>query len=320
MTRRTDGDATRVEPRRLPRRPTGVNRTPLAAPAAVLTLALLLSGCAERSTGATPAATPTTPAAQLPAGDALVLRVQYVGGFVTPEMLAGRLPLVSVYADGRVISEGPVAAIHPGPAWPNVLVHQADRATVQQLVDAALAAGIAETTDLGSPGIADAPATRFTLSTAEGTTVREVYALREGDGDPMLTEEQQAERAELLELFTELTDLPSTLAPAGSAPAAYEPTAIAALVRPEAAAEGDPILEPLADQPALAWPGPALPGEPIAPDLTCVLASGDQARAVREAAQGANALTPWTTGDGARWSLSFRPLLPQETGCADLGD
>ena len=45
-----------------------------------------------------------------------MLRVGYTGGFVSPPATAGRLPLISVYADGRVISEGPVAAIYPGPA------------------------------------------------------------------------------------------------------------------------------------------------------------------------------------------------------------
>jgi hypothetical protein len=39
---------------------------------------------------------------------------------------------------------------------------------------------------------------------------------------------------------------------------------------------------------------------------------------VLEAARGGNASTPWVTGDGSRWSVAFRPLLPDETGCADL--
>jgi len=297
-----------------------MTRHSAAAPATVA-LVLLLSGCAERSAGE--AAIPTldgmVPTVGLPDGDALVLQVEHVGGFVTPETTVGRLPLVSVYADGRVISEGPVAAIYPASAWPNVQVAQADRATVQELVDAALAAGVAETDDLGSPGIADAPSTRFTLVTAAGTTVREVYALVEGEGEGAtsgLTEEQQAGRGELLELYTELGDLPYSLAPQGEAPASYEPTAVAALARPWVAPENDP----LADQPALAWPGPALPGEPVGPDLGCVVAAAEQATAVRAAASRANALTPWAGADGARWYVTFRPLLPGETGCADLAD
>jgi hypothetical protein len=294
-----------------------VTRTSAVVPVAALGLALLLSGCAERSgAGATPATTGPAPAALPDDGSALVLQVGQTGGFLTPEMLAGRLPWISVYADGRVLSEGPVPAIHPGPAWPDVQLQQADRATVQALVQHALDAGVAGTTDLGTPGIADAPSTRFTVTTTAGTTVREVYALTEGAGSAGdLTAEQQAARAELAGLVTELTDLPLTLAPEGQAPASYEPTAVAALVRPWSAPEGDPFL---ADQPELPWPGPALAGEPVGPGVSCTVATGDQARAVTDAARGANTLTPWSTGDGARWSISFRPLLPHETGCADL--
>jgi hypothetical protein len=321
MTRRTDGDATGwVEPRPPPARPRSVTRIHAVVPAAALGLLLLLSACADRGGGgAVPASTePTgTQTADLPDdGNTLVLEVAYTGGFVGPEMLAGRLPLISVYADGRVISEGPVAAIYPGYAWPNVQLQQTDRETVQTLVDHALAAGVAETTDLGRPGIADAPSTRFTLTTASGTVVREVYALTEGTGGTSgLTEEQQAARAELSDLFTELTDLPATLGPEGQAPAAYQPAEVAALARPWSASGSDPSL---GEQPALPWPGPALPGEPVAPGVTCALATGDQAGAVADAARGANQLTPWTTGDGARWSITFRPLLPHESGCADL--
>ena len=31
-----------------------------------------------------------------------------------------------------------------------------------------------------------------------------------------------------------------------------------------------------------------------------------------------NALTPWVTPDGGHWSVTFRPLLPDESGCSDL--
>ena len=278
---------------------------------AVLGLVLLLSACAERGDAGSPPA--GSPGATLPDdADTLVLQVGYTGGFVTPETTMSRLPAVTVHADGRVLSEGPVTAIYPGSAWPDVQLQRADRDTVQRLVDAALAAGVDETTDLGTPPIADAPSTRFTVTTAGGTSVREVYALGESsDGTSGLTEEQRAGRARLAGLLTELTDLPATLGPAGP----YEPTAVAALARPWTA-EPDPAV---GERAPVAWPGPALPGEPAGADLTCVLATGDQAVAVTAAARAADQLTPWQTADGARWAVTFRPLLPAETGCADLG-
>jgi hypothetical protein len=298
-----------------------VTRARTARSATAVGLLLLLVACAGQAGGTAPDAPQADPG--LPgAPDELVLQVSYTGGFVTPDMLAARLPLVSVHADGRVLTEGPVIAIYPGPAWPNVQVQQIDRAAVHDLVDRARAAGVTDTADLGMPPLADVPSTRFTLATATGTTVREVYALIESTGmepaDSGLTEEQLAARAELRAFLDELTDLPGTLGADAVSPAVpYEPAAVAAVVRPWPA---DVVDEPEFVRPDVRWPGPALPGEPLGglPDLSCVTATGDQAQAVAAAARAATTLTPWTTDDGARWAVTFRPLLPHESGCADL--
>ncbi|WP_324274041.1 hypothetical protein [Blastococcus brunescens] len=244
-----------------------------------------------------------------------MLRVEHTGGFVTPSMLAARLPLVSAYADGRVITEGPVPAIYPGPALPNVQVTQVDPAAVQDLVDRALEAGVDETGDLGSPPLADAPSTRFTLVTSSDTYVREVYALGMSSGlpgspdpaDTGITEDQSAARAELSEFLASVTD-------PGRPSEPYEPAAVAAVASPWVD-PGDDL-----PQPELPWPGPALPGEPVGGlgDVSCVTATGEEAQALLEAAREGNAATPWVTDDGSRWSVTFRPLLPDETGCADL--
>jgi hypothetical protein len=277
-------------------------------PAAVLALLLLLSACAQRAGDA--GAAPTAPAE---GPGRLVLQVEHVGGFVTPEMLAGRLPLVAVYSDGRVIAQGPQIAIYPAPALPNLLVWQLDEAGVQTVVDRAVAAGVTGTGDLGSPPVADAPATRFTLVTEEGTYVREVQALFELPDDGGLTPEQRTTRGELMGLVGVLTSPEGPFGAAG--PESYRPDAVCAVVT-----EWAPGPEPELVQPEVAWPGPALPGEPLEErlGLSCVVARGAEAAAVLEAAAGANALTPWTAEDGGRWALTLRPLLPHETGCADL--
>jgi hypothetical protein len=280
--------------------------------AAVLALVLGLSACAERAGGGT--AGPSEPSsAQLPSEpDALVLRAEYTGGFVMPSSIVSRLPMVSLYADGRLISEGPVVAIYPGPALPNVQVQQLDPAEVQALADAAIAAGVTETGDLGQPPVADAPNTRFTLVTASGTSVREVSALFETPEGSVsgVTEEQAAARAELSEFLGTLTDM----ALASSEP--YVPTAMAAVASPWVD-PGDGLTPS-----EVAWPGPALPGEstggPL--DVSCVTADADQTAALLAAAADANAATPWVTPDGSRWSVMFRPLLPDESSCADLLD
>jgi hypothetical protein len=132
---------------------------------------------------------------------------------------------------------------------------------------------------------------------------------RGSDGwDSGLTPEQEAARAKLQALLDELT------APPGESAEAYVPVALAAVVTP--------WVEP-SDVPAPAeqeWPGPPLPGEPldVALDVTCVTARNEAASAVLAQAASATSATPWVSGDGTRWSLLFRPLLPHEAGCADL--
>jgi hypothetical protein len=279
-------------------------------PAVAFAVLLGLTACGQGGgTGAAAATTSVVPAA----AEGLVLRVEYSGGFIAPSALAGRLPLVSVYADGRVVSEGPVAAIHPGPALPDLQVQRIQAGAVQDLVNQAMAAGVAETSDLGTPRVADATSTRFTVVTASATYVREAYALWESPGEGSgLTAEQEAARAKLSDLLSALTGG----AVAGAESHAYAPAAVAALASPWID-RGDGL-----DQPEAAWPGPALPGEPMGGPMAlgCVTATGDQAQSLLEAARSANAATPWVTADGTRWSVTFRPLLPDETGCADLVD
>jgi hypothetical protein len=288
-------------------------------PALTAAVVLALTACAERA--GEPGSPPAGPTAALPddSDGTLVLQAEYTGGFVTPETTVARFPLASVYADGRLIVEGPVAAIYPGFAWPNVQVVDIGRDRVQQLADRALAAGVAETEDLGMPPLADVPSTRFTLVTADETYVREVYALTETAGmpDSGLTEAQEAARTDLRELLDELTGL-AVPEDGDPAPQPWTPAVVAAVVRPYVASEAD-TEQGLVPQP-VPWPGPPLPGEPVGPfpDLTCVTALGDQATAVIDAAQDANMLTPWLSADGGRWSVVFRPLLPEESGCEDL--
>ena len=282
-------------------------------------MVLALAACAEPSAvGSRPPGATPPPRVELPADPAaLVLRVEHVGGFTTPRELAARLPIVSVYADGRAILQGPVAAIYPGFAWPNIQVLDLGPGGVQELADRAVAAGVTATGELGSPPLADVPSTRFTLVTAQGTHVREVEALTGTAGipDAGLTDDQVAARQRLQELVTEVGDL--SVAEAGEeVPRSWAPASVAAVVEPWTAPEDD-IAQGLSPAP-LPWPGPELPGEQIGPGIGCVVATGEVAAAVIAAAGGANVLTPWETPDGALWSVTFRPLLPDESSCADL--
>ncbi|KUG57301.1 hypothetical protein AVL61_14325 [Kocuria rosea subsp. polaris] len=301
-------------------------------PALLLTALLLTTACAQWDPAGAAATTPATAAAgarSAPAAPAArqVIEVAHTGGFTTPELLAARLPLVSVHADGRVITPGPQIQVFPPPALPALQVQHVDEDAVAVLVEHALRAGVDGSADLGRPPVADLPSTRFTVRTAERTYVREVYALgaetppgppagdRPGSTDDALTPEQRAARAGLQALVEELGD-PASVLPedAVGAQEVWVPEAVAGVVTewrdPQDGQDPRPV----------PWPGPPLPGEPLEPrlGLSCVAATGEQARAVLDAAGSADTQTPWLSEDGERWSVLLRPLLPHEEGCEDL--
>lgn len=278
---------------------------------------LLISACAGKATtdGSAAAAPGETAAARVVA--APVIRVRQSGGFASPSTYLTRLPLVSVYADGRVITQGPQIAIYPGPALPSLQVQQIDPAAVRTLIDKAVAAGVRPGADLGRPPIADALSTRFTVITDAGQQSVEVMGLAEATADQAgLSAAQRAARARLATLLEQLTDVKATLGAAASAePQQYVPSALVAAARPYSA-DGVATNSP---EPAVPWPGPALPGPLLNPgaDVGCVTVAGDTVSGVLSAAGSANAMTPWTWG-GRQWSVTLRPLLPDETDCASL--
>ena len=289
-------------------------RGPLTAAAVPL---ILLAGCARpvadgpggAGSGAASGGPESTSAASPGAND-LVLRSESYGGFVPAEQVLGKLPAISVYGDGRVISEGPIPAIYPGPALPNVQVQRITPELVRELVRQGVAAGVRNGTDLGRPSVQDAPITRITVVTADGPQVVTADALSEAQtDDPKLTAAQRQARAKLAAFDKTLSGL--TTRPGASQSSAYEPAGVVVFASPYTAPVGLPA------SPAKAWPGPALPGADIdtRTKAGCVAVTGAQKDQVVAAAKAANAITPWTAG-AAKWHVVFRPLLPDESGCA----
>ncbi|EFC85909.1 hypothetical protein [Parafrankia sp. EUN1f] len=277
--------------------------------------------------------TPPAPRGSLPgdSADSVAIRVDVLGGMVTVDMQAVRLPSVVVYQDGRVITRDPSPAGGPGPALPALQLRRISAADVQKLVDLAVAAGVGGDRDFGQPRITDSSTTRFTVRTADGVRTTSVYALSEytpAMGGSELTARQRSAREALEQLQDALTDLPTTLGPrAVSEPEPYTPAAVAAFVEPRpegcpsAPSGGGPLAgcDPATGTGVPAWPGPSLPGEPFGSltRTTCATVSGDQARELLAVARTAVSTTRWTS-DGRQWMVRFRPLLPDETGCADL--
>jgi len=256
---------------------------------------------------------PQSAEASAPGGDDLVLRTESFGGFAPPTQTVGRIPQISVYGDGRVITEGPVPTIYPGPSMPNLQVQIISAELVQKLVQEGLSAGVRSGADFGRPNVADAPTTRVTVVTANGTQSVAVEALSEARGDdPRLTAAQRQARAKLAAFVQKLTGLPTA---AGMPPSVqYAPTSVAVLARPWTSPGSGP-----ATPAEKAWTGPKLPGAYLNPafKVGCVVASGADKDKVLAAAKDGNVLTPWTQ-DGVRYAIAFRPLLPDEAGCAAL--
>ena len=266
-------------------------------------------GVADPSSG-----TPESAPASAPGGNALVLRVETFGGFAPADRVVGRIPQISVYGDGRVITEGPLPAIYPGPALPNVQVQVVSAELVQEMVSEGLTAGVRSGTDYGRPNVADAPTTRVTVVTAGGKQSVTAEALSEAQSnDPRLTAAQRQARAKLAGFVRKLSGLPA--AEGMPASVAYDPDAVAVLARPWTAqgSMGGP------ENPEKAWAGPALPGAYLNPSfkIGCVVASGAAKDKIIAAAKDATAITPWTQG-GTKYLITFRPLLPDETACAAL--
>lgn len=275
---------------------------------------LALSACAQPAAdgaGLPASGTPESSAASPQGGNDLVLRTEQFGGFVPQDRVVGALPQVSVYADGRVITEGPVAAIYPGPALPNVQVQTISPAKVQELIQAAGPAGVANGTDFGRPNVADAPNTRVTVVTPQGTQSVTAAALHESQPqDPQLTPAQRAAREKLAKYVSSLTSLQTSQSDVKP----YQAESVAVLARPWVDPGGSD-----AKSPEKAWPGPALPGAYLnaAFKIGCVVVTGAEKDKVWAAAKDATAITPWTAG-GAKYLINFRPLLPDEAGCAEM--
>ncbi len=291
-----------------------MTRTSIAAAAALL--ALVGAACADAADTGAGSRSTTPPVDQ--DGTTLVLRVATEGGFTPVDYQLTNMPTFSLYGDGTIVTTGPMIEIYPPPALPSLQSQTVDSAGVDAIVAAAIDAGLdsaGDLTDMGSVAIADAPDTVFTLH-ADGvdTTVR-VYALMAlQDRPPTMSKEEWEARVALNGLVEDLMDLPSWL-PDGSVQGEPVPYAAAGARVYVADYQGE---QDLAQSP-VAWPlEPSLASfgrDDAVSGYRCGTVTGeDWTQTLEPLAEGANQLTPWTS-DGRRWSLRFRPLLPDERGC-----
>lgn len=264
-----------------------------------------------------------------PGGTAVVIRIEHTGGLVPYETLFTSLPSFTVVGDGRVIVQGPVADIFPGPALPNVLVRRLTEEGIQSLIFRVSETGLFEESQsfsAASEFVADAHTTVFTLRADSREIVVDAYALGLltdlDEVPPNVSEGEIVAHQALTALEGDLLDLESWIPADDWADAEwqpYVPTAFRLLVTniddieplPE---EGEPI----------PWPGSTPPDEigelSSVQGFRCGLVMGDEAATWYAALQQATQATRWLH-DGHEYRVTPRPLLPDEVldcGTAEL--
>ena len=277
----------------------------------------------------TPSGSPATPAPTGAARPALVLKVVSDGGIAGPDRTGRLLPTYALYADGQLITQGPVPAVFPGPALPNLLVTRLTPRGVQRVIDGARAAGLlGGNKHYDAQGIADAQTVTITIFDGQTRHVTSAYALMEdfgggetrpdaspvrgeGGGDGGTAVGRAGMRRFLLELGEVETRLAEDVI---SRAEPYRPEALAVFVTETKT--GVPVDQPKPQR--VQWPV-----EPALGDLgtqvggttfKCGVIRGDDGAKVFAAATNAGSNAIWESDDRT-YLLSFRPLLPDETEC-----
>lgn len=286
----------------------------LVRPAALFMIALVATACVGTA-GAAPTGSPSD---KPTSGDQVVFRLGWEGGFVTPETLLGRLPIIVVYADGRVVSQGPQIEIYPGPLMPNLQERTLSAAALDRLIELARDKDLLNTIHYDYPGIADAPDTVLEIN-LDGKSYRvSAYALGEagmesedGNGLDAVTIEGRAALRAFIDVLTGI--------PAADFVDQEHPLTLTALRIYAGRAVIVPNSELPGEQPAIDWPlenlataGEAVANSPL--DVRCQVVEGDDLATALPLLQAANTLSTFRS-EGALYSFTVRPLLPGESGC-----
>ena len=126
----------------------------------------------------------------------IVLQVTTGGGFVPIEFFVTLVPEFTVYGEGRVIVPGPIDAIYPGPALPNLQTTVISEESAQAILSAARGAGLFNPAfDYGRPTVADGPTTTIVINAGAATYRSQIYALTVGGAGGLSAEQQQARAA-----------------------------------------------------------------------------------------------------------------------------
>jgi len=258
----------------------------------------------------------------LPVAEKPLLRIENTGGFVPVEYTLTAIPTFSMFADGRVITTGPMIEIFPQPALPNLRVMTLNEKGIARVLGVAKSAGLFDgSADYELPNIADAQSTVFTLNADGVSTEVSAYALGFDDSIGMDIPNAEARkklnelRDFLFNLQTELTA--EEITKADESYLSDEIRIFAAPIDPASPPWQDVIEEPA----SIAWPlgvGLAEIGAPFTGPFSegtrCTTITGADVERLYKVLSGANQLTPWES-EGELYQIWVRPLLPDESGC-----
>lgn len=285
---------------------------------AVVALAMLAAACGADSTDTTttnPPSTTSPPGTVPPTGNAegVLLQVTYEGGFAPIEFVVNRVPAITLFADGTILSEGPQPAIFPGPALPNIQRTVVDAQTMADVMELVRIIGLPEMTEVRNTDaanfVADATDTVVRYFDDSGEHLFSVYALGIGAG-PGDSNQQVPDEVLNLGLLVDLLNNAAFNGP--SQP--YEPQAIQLVLLDENQGFVDPDFAT-----TIEWPF----GDLTIDDFTsngfigCATLEGDAVGGAVEALAGADASTSYEL-DGTAHRILARPLLPGERPCAML--
>ncbi len=266
---------------------------------------------AGASASPTPSSSPTT-------SSDLVLRAAYEGGFIAPTARRSGLPIVSVYADGRIVTQGAVPAIYPGPLVPPLVYRSVGPDGAKAILKAAEDAGLTGE-DAVYPGgpVADAPQTVITVVHEGGQTVSRFNALGIGPSpDPSSSDPAVRTEAAAMALLGRLTGT-DTFGGTATDGGVLVPDGYRLFVTPGAPEASDPSLA----RSPVAWPlatplaafGQADPQGGAGARVGEVV--GADAATLRPVLDAASQITPFSSG-GTPWTIVVRPLLPDEAVAA----
>lgn len=285
---------------------------------ASLLVALLLAACSGvASPSPSPSPVPSDPDTD---PSRFLLRATTVQA-LPPLTTFGWMPTTFVTGDLRVLVQGAVPAIYPGPLLAPLWQRQLTVEGWAALLDRAEAAGLLTGQQDFTGGDLAPGAAAGRLEIRVGDRVFDLT----GDpnriprcGDARCPDPAPGTPEAYAVFWQDLHDLPRWLGDALGPEVPFLPTAYAILTGPPPAQ--DPLSGPPVAWP-LATPLDAL-GDPVAgdPNRTCGIAAGTDAETLRPFLDAANQLTRWQSG--ARiWGLTVRPILPGEDApCNAFGE